>query len=132
MTYFRDIEKEIGVAMRPKNLPGIPQYEIQDFLKWSQIIFEISIGDVFIQSTIGISGFGGKIGTSLSGFGTVALLAKWLFKILLFSCSDFTVLPFSIKDGIDEYFWFFISLRRIENFFFAEISGLFKVEFIVL
>ena len=98
----RDIEKDTGVAIRPRNLPGIPQWDWHDFFKWSLMTFEISIGDVFIESSRGISGLFGKKGTFSFGLGTVALSAKWLFNKLLFSPSLVTVLPFSINAGIEE------------------------------
>ena len=67
---------EIGVAKEPKNLPGNPQKGALDFLRLSGIFFDISIGEVLIQSTFGMFGFLGSKGTSSFGCGTVAFDVK--------------------------------------------------------
>ena len=57
--------KEIGVAMRAKNFPGIPQYEELDFLTSLQN-FPTSILEVFIMFSSENNSLGGKEGhTSL-------------------------------------------------------------------
>ena len=109
----------MGVAINDKNLPGIPQWDRWDFFKWSLIILDTSIGDVFIVSTEGMLGFFGKYGTSSSGFGTVDFEAKCLLSKSLFVLFSDIVCPFSSKGGIDEYFLLFSSLVRIENFSFC-------------
>ena len=98
----RDIEKETGVAIMPRNLPGIPQWDTHDFFKWSLITLDTSIGEVLIELIFGMLGLLDKGGTWSLGFVTVALAEKWLFNKLLFSWLSVTVLLFSIRDGMDE------------------------------
>ena len=46
-----DNEKDIGVAMSDKNLPGTPQCEKLDFFRLL-IIFDTSIGDVLMAEIV--------------------------------------------------------------------------------
>ena len=50
----------MGVAIRPRNLPGIPQLENRDFFKLSLMTLAISIGDVDMQSKGVIPSIGSK------------------------------------------------------------------------
>ena len=55
--------KEIGVAIKDKNLPGIPQYEEFDFLISLQN-FATSIGEVFrLERADVILSFSNRLGT---------------------------------------------------------------------
>ena len=71
-----DSEKDIGVAMSDKNLPGTPQCEKLDFFRLL-IIFDTSIGEdaLMVESCV-VFGLFSKCGTQSSGFATVALLEK--------------------------------------------------------
>ena len=57
--------------MKFRNLPDIPQWEIYDFLRPVRIIFDISIGEVFIESIMGIPSSCSKCGGESSGLGTL-------------------------------------------------------------
>ena len=99
-----DIEKEIGVEISPKNLPGTPQWEKEDFFK-SLIIFPTSIGLVFRTSNLSIPSNGvrfGEFGDGSSKFDTLDLEGKNSLKILLFSFESFTIFSASIKEGVVE------------------------------
>ena len=96
-------------------------------------IFEISIGDVFIwskDSKMLSSGSSTETGSSFPS--TVAFAVKRSLKMSLLRWASLITSFFEIIGGIDESFWLFMSLVKIENFFFAEISWFCNVEFTVL
>ena len=65
-------------------------------------------------------------------FSLLLLMQKKLLNKLLFSKESFIVLSFSTSGGVHENLSFFISFKRMLNFFFAEIGGLLSKEFIEL
>ena len=79
-----DNEKDIGVEMSPRNLPGTPQWDNDDFFN-TLINFATSIGLVFKTSILLLPSIGAKVGGGSLKFGTVDLEAKKQLKILLFS-----------------------------------------------
>ena len=76
-----DIEKEMGVAIRLRNFPEIPQCEMWDFFKFL-IIFPISNGLVLRLDKVGIFANFSRFGAGSSWFGTEDFDEKKLLKIL--------------------------------------------------
>ena len=109
----------MGVAIKDRNLPGIPQCDRWDFFRWSLIIFDTSIGDVLILFTTGTPCCFGRKVTSSSEFWTVDFEAKCWFRILDLFWDSFTILPFSSRGGIAENFLLFKSFVRIDIKFSA-------------
>ena len=101
MLNSHDIEKEIGVEISPKNLPGTPQCEKEDFFN-NLIIFATSIGLVFKTSNLLIPSIGARFGDGSSKLDTVDFEGKKLLKILHFSLESFIIFSSSIKGGVVE------------------------------
>ena len=89
-----------------------------------RIILATSKGEVLRKFNVEISAFRSKFGTGSFGFWTVDLDAKYWLKILLCSVESCTIISFSnFYHSILQCLWFFISLNKILNFFFADIEG---------
>ena len=73
-----------------------------------------------------------KLGAGSFGSFTDDLDAKNELNILLCSNGSCIVMSFSTKGGTAENLLFFISFKRMENFFLAEIEGFLRVLFTVL
>ena len=65
-------------------------------------------------------------------FGTVDFDAKNVLKMLLFWWGSLIVSLFSTNGGVVQNLLFFINFKRMPNFFFADIAGLFNMELTVL
>ena len=106
-----DKEKDIGVEIIDKNLPGILQYDIDDFFR-HLIIFAISRGEVLIE-------WNGEIFAILQAVEhhhqshEQLIGEKCEFNKLLLVSGSSIIFPSSIKVAIDNNFWSLVSLVKI-------------------
>ena len=95
---FRSLEseKDIGVDIKSKNFPEIPQWENCDLLV-NLMILAVSSGLVFNVLHWPIPGSGSNKGTSSEGLFTVDFSAKCAFKISLFDFGSSIICSFNWK-----------------------------------